>query len=125
MHELLSFTVGVESHDSDSKSGIECQLDIGPLVERKKDGTGISFELVVLGINVNSEGSLGIKPYGEGFLQMNQVVLTAADAGTSAVSLATDVLDPYRSCIPEFGLHLRVVLHRYFIRIKAGSCEAW
>ena len=58
MHELLSFTVGIEGHHSDSKSRIECQLDVGPLVKRKEDGTGKSFEFIVLGKDVNSERSL-------------------------------------------------------------------
>ena len=45
------------------------------------------------------------------------------NTGASAVSLATDVLDPYRSRISEVSLHLSVVLNWYFIRVEACSLE--
>ena len=91
------------------------------MIKGKKDGTGISFEFVILGEDVNSEGGLGVKPDGKGLFQLNQMMLSAANSGTPTVSLASNVLDPYRSCVAEFFLFFIIVFNWYFIRIKTGS----
>ena len=116
MHGLLSFTVTVESHDSDSNGRIERHLDVSPLIEGKKDRTGICFELIILGIDVNSEGSLGVEPDGKGLAQLNQMMLIATNSRTSTVSLASNVHYPHRHRIAEILLIFKVfpVFHELF-----------
>ena len=91
---LLNFAILIIGLNNDALLLRYNHLNVHPFVERQEYRVREGLLIVVLGINVYSEGCARIVPKGEALIELDYMVLGTADNGTRIKGVLAEVVEP-------------------------------
>ena len=91
---LLLVSVLIEGSDSDTILLADHHLDVDPVIKGQEDSLRVDFLVVVLGIDIDSEGGGRVVPDCKHFVQSDHVVVGATFKRVSTEGVLSKVFHP-------------------------------